>query len=143
MTRPAHHKLELDVPISEEVLLTFLLGRYGAEYLERLGIYPDSSVIRSFEIGPDRKCRFKVCAVTLVNVEAEVEEKIKKVDTGPKVVAPTPPPAPPCATPESGGCPSQKPLRITKPEKNSNEPRGKDVSGGATLLRNQEEPHGG
>jgi len=109
MTRS--HKLELTIPISEEDLLGLLLSRYGSAKLMELGISPETSVIRSFEMDLTRKCQFRVCAVSPINVEAT---------DFPKAVPAPPPKAEPasaCASTEGGGCAASKPIRFERKPK--------------------------
>lgn len=137
------HKLELDVPISEEALVAFLFSLYGTDSLGKMGIYPDVSVIRGMEIGKDRKCVFHICTVSLVDVESEeitpkavssvVSETAKELgttDTTPKHA---------CNAVQEEGCGKLKVLKIIRGERNSNKLERKVVSGGATTLEQSED----
>jgi len=67
-------KVELTVPIDETELLRFLLDRFGADELRRAGVFPESSVIRGLDIEPGGKCSFRVCAVSVSDPTALVEQ---------------------------------------------------------------------
>jgi hypothetical protein len=146
---PTANKLELEIPISEDDLLRLLFARYGAEILGGYGITAEASVIRSFDIDPQRKCTFRVSAVTFRNVEEEIEGRIvarekaaieKATPLPMEESKPAPVPVPQqnvagsgCSSGANGGCAASRPVRITRREKFSNEPTPELVPGGATL----------
>jgi len=69
-------RVEVTIPIAEEVLLDFLLSRYSTDQLKRLGIQTENSVIRDMQIvpqGDDSRCTFRVCVLTPIDVEDVLE----------------------------------------------------------------------
>lgn len=73
MPDPSVQKVELTIPINETDLLRMLLSRYNQEELERANILPENSIIRGFTTSSDGKCEFRVCSMSLVDVEAMIE----------------------------------------------------------------------
>ena len=73
MPDPRVSKVEMTIPISENDLLRTLFSRYGKEELAKIGIWPESSVVRGFRISEEGVCEFRVCSVSVANVPSLLE----------------------------------------------------------------------
>ena len=71
---PKVDKVEMTVIIDETELLRFLLERYNQEDLLKMGVLPETSVIRGMAVEQDGKCSFRVCALSFTNPERLVQK---------------------------------------------------------------------
>jgi hypothetical protein len=88
MPDPQANKVELSVKIQESELLSFLLSRYNQEDLAAAGIRAPSSIIRSMVMEEQGVCEFRICSMSLINVEALLEEtQGEQANTGEALMA--------------------------------------------------------